>query len=466
MAKKNKKIVRYRRPLNINIGMLIFALIFVYVVFSVYTYIRKDQVQFYEVVEGDIVNDRNYEGIILREETVETTARAGYVSYYVREGKRASVGTSIYSLDETGSLTSFLEDNPDANITLTEANLSEIKRQLTAFSMSYRDAEFSDVYDTQYALEASVMEYATFNSLDNLDNLLEQTGISFQRITSPRAGVISYAIDGFEGKDAAQISASDFDKSAYSRAITKSGQPIEQSAPVYKIITSDDWSVIFPMSEQDIADYSGMSRLNVHFTTDDLNLEAQFSMTTGSDGATYGKLDFDQYMVQFVSERFVNFELGQERANGLKIPATSVTTKSFYLVPLEYMTQGGDTSESGFLKEVYAEDGTASVEFLPTTIYYATEEYYYIDNSEAGTWRAGDYVVKPDSTERYQIGSTASLQGVYNINKGYAVFKQIDILKSNDEYYTIRKGTSYGLNVFDHIVLDASTVYEGELIYQ
>ena len=49
---KNKKIVRYRKPLNINVGMIIFAMIFVYLSFSVYTYLRRDHVQFYEVVEG------------------------------------------------------------------------------------------------------------------------------------------------------------------------------------------------------------------------------------------------------------------------------------------------------------------------------------------------------------------------------------------------------------------------------
>lgn len=46
------------------------------------------------------------------------------------------------------------------------------------------------------------------------------------------------------------------------------------------------------------------------------------------------------------------------------------------------------------------------------------------------------------------------------------MFKQIEILKSNDEYYTIRKGMDYGLFVYDHIVLNAETVYEGKLIYQ
>ena len=33
--KKNKKVIRYRRPLNINVGMIIFAIIFLYLISSV-----------------------------------------------------------------------------------------------------------------------------------------------------------------------------------------------------------------------------------------------------------------------------------------------------------------------------------------------------------------------------------------------------------------------------------------------
>ena len=66
--KKNKKVVRYRRPLNINVGMIIFALIFLYMAFYLYTYLRRDKVEFYEVVEGSIVNDTRHTGIIFRTE--------------------------------------------------------------------------------------------------------------------------------------------------------------------------------------------------------------------------------------------------------------------------------------------------------------------------------------------------------------------------------------------------------------
>lgn len=467
MAKKqkNKKIVRYRRPLNLNVGMIIFAIIFVYMAFSVYTYMKKDKIQFYEVVEGNIVNDSEYTGIILRSESVQNTDRAGYVNYYVREGKRAAVGTRIYSIDETGSMEQFLADNPDANVTLTDANLSDIKRQLSAFSMTFTNQKFNDIYDLQYSLEASVLEYVNFNALGNLDKLIEESGITFQQVKAPASGVVSYSIDGYEGLTPDQIKAEDFDRANYTKAITKAGNLIEQSAPVYKLITSDQWSILFPMSEEDVTEYSSRTSLHVTFRGNDLETDGNFSIITGSDGKQYGKLDFNQYMVQFSADRFVTFEIATEKVDGLKIPVTAVTEKNFYLIPVDYLAQGGDSSDTGFMKETYSEGGT-SVEFVPTTIYYSSDEDYYIDMGENSPLKAGDYVVKPNSTERYQIGSSASLQGVYNINKGYAVFKQIEILKSNNEYYTIKKAMKYGLSVYDHIVLNAGTVYEGELIYQ
>lgn len=463
--KKNAKIVRYRRPLNINIGMIIFAIIFLYMVFSVYTYLKKDKIQFYEVVEGTIVNDREYTGIVLREEKVQYTDRAGYINYYVREGKRAGIGTRIYSIDETGSLASFLEDHPEANITLTDSNITDIKRQLSSFAMSWNHSDFSTIYNLYSTLEATVLEYVNFNTVGSLDSLIEQSGASLQQVKAPESGVVSYAVDGYEDLLPEQVMADTFEHSGYSKAITKAGQRIEENAPVYKLVTSDNWSLIFPLSDEEIEEYSDRTSLHISFDSSDLETDGDFSVITGGDGASYGKLDFSKYMVQFISDRFIRFEVDSDSATGLKIPVKAVTTKDFYLIPLGYLSPGGDSSDTGFLKESYSEAGT-SVDFVPTTIYYSTDEYYYIDMSDDAEIKAGDYLVKPDSDERYQVGASDSLQGVYNINKGYAVFKQIDILNSNNEYYTVRKGMNYGLSVYDHIVLNADTVYEGQLVYQ
>ncbi len=466
MARKDKKIVRYRRPLRINIGMIIFALIFVYMAFYVYQYVTREKVQPYEVTEGSIVNDKSFTGIILRQETTEYAVQSGYINYYIREGRRAANGSTIYSMDETGEFSRILGENEQTRNLLTDEDLLSVKKELSAFSMAYSDQDFRQIYDTKYSLDSMVMEYANFNAMSNQELLAAQMESGLIRVSTPVSGIISYSVDGYEGLDATQISESVFDRSQYSRAITRAGDLVEQGAAVYKVITDDNWSVVFPLSEEDIADFSDDTSLQVRFSGGDLITDGAFSIITGTDGKSYGKLDFSKYMVQFISERYVDFRVIMQVAEGLKIPVSSVTQKNFYLVPVDYLTTGGDSDQEGFNKEVYSENGT-SVVFVPTTVYYKTDEYYYLDADEDAEIHAGDYLVKPASSDRYQVGPTASLQGVYNINRGYSVFKQIEILAQNDEFYTVQKGTSYGLNVYDHIVLNAASVEgEGVLIYQ
>lgn len=463
--KKNNKIVRYRKPLNINVGMIIFLFIFVYLAFNVYTYMGREKIQFYEVVEGGIVNDKVYTGVILRQETVKNADKSGNINYYIREGKRASVGTRVYSIDETGQMTTFLEENQGTEVNFTDENLNDLKKQLSTFCLFYDDDDFTPVYNTKLSLEASVIEYVNFNTLDNLEAAMSDKGINFQQVKTDQSGVVSYSIDSYETLEPSGISEEVFDRSQYKKAPIKSGNLVESGSPVYKIITSDEWSVMFPLSEEDVTLYGDKSSLTVKFNGYSLTSTGKYSMMTGSDGKPYGKLDFSKYMVEFVSDRFVDFEVVSAKTTGLKIPVSSVTTKNFYTVPVEYLFQGGDDSNTGFLKEVYSESGTSTV-FVPATIYNSTDEYFYIDMSENSELKGGDYIVKPNSSDRFQVGPTASLEGVYNINKGYSVFKQIEVLATNGEYYIISKNMSYGLSVYDHIVLDARTVSEGELIYQ
>jgi hypothetical protein len=149
-------------------------------------------------------------------------------------------------------------------------------------------------------------------------------------------------------------------------------------------------------------------------------------------------------------------ELITEDETGLKIPNSSIVNKSFFLIPKAYLINNNDNT-SGVLREKYDEQGNATTEFVSLNVYNETDTEYYIDTD---TLRAGDTLIKPDSNERYTVSKTDTLIGVYNINKGYADFRQVKILYQNDEYAIVRSNTMYGLNVYDYIVLDSSTVDE------
>ena len=70
------------------------------------------------------------------------------------------------------------------------------------------------------------------------------------------------------------------------------------------------------------------------FNGRDLETSGAFSTVTGGDGKTYGKTRFFlKYMEQFVSDRYVDFEIVTDEVRGLKIPRSSVTDVTFYVIP-------------------------------------------------------------------------------------------------------------------------------------
>ena len=89
------------------------------------------------------------------------------------------------------------------------------------------------------------------------------------------------------------------------------------------------------------------------------------------------------------------------------------------------------------------------------------DKYYYVSMSDFSN---GDIIADAETGEQYVIGTIGELPGVYCVNKGYTQFRKVDIIDRNNEYCIIKQGSAYGLKVYDHIVLDYSTVKEDELI--
>ena len=80
----------YRKKWNINIGIIIFGVIFIYLVVTVLMYLTNKHVSAYEVREGSILKDTAYTGLIIRDETVVNAEADGYVNYFAPEGSKVA----------------------------------------------------------------------------------------------------------------------------------------------------------------------------------------------------------------------------------------------------------------------------------------------------------------------------------------------------------------------------------------
>jgi hypothetical protein len=460
-----KKIVPLRRRSQLNIGIVILGVFLLYIVFTVARYMGRTKVTYYEVAAGDIVKNTEHTGLILRDETVMYASDTGYVNYFITAGKRVSVGSSVYSLDETGGLSQYLQNNSLNNVSMSDDDLRTIRKQLSGHSSSFSDENFSAVYTVRSYVDSAVLEYSGMNTLENLDQLLAGTGITYTCERAPYTGILGLDIDGYEGLAAESVTADNFDRTGYRYSHVKSGAMVEKDAPVYKIIRSEEWSIVMQLTEEERLAYSSYTSLPITFSDKNIHVNAPYYQFTGVDGNYYGKLSLSKYMVDFFNERFVTFDIDVDSSSGLKIPKTSVISKTFLTIPYDYLTKGGDGIGDGFLKQIYI-DGVQYAQFTEVELYYNDGEKYYIDMSIGSPLQPGDVILKPETNEELTLVDTATLSGVYNINKGYAVFKQIEVIDSNDEYYIIRRNQRYGLNVYDHILLDPTGVSEGDFVYE
>ena len=467
MAKgsKNDNIIRIPRGSGSNVGKLFIFIMFVYIIFTIYSYSNRTVVNFYEVEEGSIVRENIYEGLILREEEVIGSEGDGYLNYYVPAGKKVAVGTAIYSIDESGSLNDYILDHSDEIQSFDESDIDEIHDLLVDYSSSSNDMDFRGIYDLKAELDSLVTEYKNMTILGRLSSELRAEGYSFTDVRAKKTGMISYMVDGYEDVELGQISEELFDRTAYSRQILNNGELCAAGDPAYKLITSDNWQIVFRLSDQDIADLSEQNSLSIKLSDTGVTTKADFETMIGEDGNSYGVLSLSGYLPYFTDSRFLSFEIMQNNVSGLKIPERSITTKDFYIIPSMLMFTD-DMGTEGFYKEVITETGTAS-EFVVMDIYNNDGEYCYIECTDSTELKPGDVVVDPkNSSSRYQIADQRPLEGVYNINKGYTVFKRIERLETSNGYCIIAKNTSYGLSVYDHIVLDASVVGDGQILYR
>ncbi|MCM1539181.1 MAG: hypothetical protein NC254_12395 [bacterium] len=458
---KSGKIVKYRRPANLNIGMIIFGFIFLYIIICVVTYFRTDHIAGYEVTNGSLSTSNLYTGIAVREEKVVYSAGDGYVNFFAGEGEKIGANQLVYTIDGSGRLAELMSTEREEN-TLSDAELLQLRQECISFSGSFHDQSFYSVYDFKHTMNGAVLRLATANTLENISSI-NDAGIagSVHLYYAAEPGAVIYSVDGYENLTPNDISKELFDQTQYEKKSLSNNELLAQGDVAYKLCTSENWSIVIPLDEEQERALEGESYVKVKFLKDQTQSWANLEILHLPDGV-YGVLGFHTSMLTYCMERFIEVELIVEEETGLKIPVSSIVEKEFFLIPSDYVYAGDGGRTRYVSRQVYNDQNGLSWESVNVTVYSEGDGNMYVGEDLLS---GGDVLQKADSEETFTVGTRATLIGVYNINKGYADFRQISILYQNEDYAIVKSNTTYGLCVYDHIVLDASTVFEDDFTH-
>ena len=440
-----------------NIGVVIFGIIFVYLAVTVLMYLTENHISAYEVREGSILRDNAYTGFILRDEVVVPAEADGYVNYYALGGSKAGAKTKVYTLSNREL--EFADTSSEEASKLSAEEQAALLVKIQAFSENFKEGQFQDVY-TLKEYVASVMDSrSSQNRQAQLDAVVGQEGSGLQIYSAASDGIIVYSTDGYEDITVDKLTEDVFARNDYTKKELKNNAKVRMGDPVYKLIRDDRWSIVIPLDEDISKEMAELKSVKIRFAKDHETATAGFSIHTSGD-MYLGVLTLDSSMIRYAEERYLDLELILEDESGLKIPKSSVTNKKFYIIQEDYLTQGGNTKETGVLVET----GEENPEFKKVNVYDRDQDsgmvYLNTDAFDEDT-----LLVKPDSAETCVLNKTKNIKGVYNINKGYAVFKQVNILCESDDYYIVESGSDYGLSNYDHIALNGENVKENDVVF-
>lgn len=455
----NRKVVKYRKPFHINIGIIIFFIIFLYIIFNIFTYFTKKHVSVYEVEQGTIVENNTYQGLALRTESVVNASTAGYINYYLQEFKKAAYNSLICSIDQNGDVTKKIAEANKSNNTITDESRTDIGNTINDYVNSYSNTGFYNIYNFKDNLNSQISEAINLQSLNSIGDYTQyaQSNSTFQLNYAPTPGLVTYYTDGYETVTTDSFQPAMMNELNYKKNNLQDRQTINNGDPLYTLITDENWNIIVNVNEKTYESLANTSSLQIEFKEDQKKVWTTLTEKQ-IDGNYYLILALNNSMIRYANERFVEIELLISEKSGLKIPNTAITSKDFFTIPTEYFSKGDDSSDLGVLEK---SSTTNSVTFTPLTVYYSKDDNYYIDKNDI---TAGTVLQKADSSDTYTVNTSASLNGVYNINKGYAIFKQIDILYQNEEYSVVKTGTDYGISLYDHIALNGSNIKEDSFI--
>lgn len=477
--------------LTFNISTIMFGALLLYMIITVVLYATSSHVTTYQVTTGPLTKNPVCTALALRSEEVNTAENSGYIEYYATEGMQVRKDGSVYSISN--------EQQENTAVALSDEQMEEVRSSAEQFSYAYNSNNFYDTYSYKYQVRGTILQaakaetsQATQTSEDsqtasseegeNTDSVAgsavtgNSISIGNQDVyTAPEAGIVVYSTDGYENKTADSLVEEDFNQMAYQKENLITGNEIQTGDSVYKLITSENWTLMVPLTDQMAAALAGRESIQVKFVKDGESQNGSLSIVNiGSQKVA--KIELINGMTRYAGDRFLEVELVINTQSGLKIPVSSIVEKEFYTVPLDFLTQGDNGDTQGFLKQIGSGDSSSS-EFIDATIYRQVDAQgneitentqdtsgglCYVDKD---TLNEGDILIKPDSGETFTVGQVDNLQGAYNINQGYAVFRQIKILDQNEEYCIVEEGTSYGLRAFDYIARDGSTVSEEEILY-
>ncbi len=353
-----------RKNSNMVMPLIVFAIIAVYLAGQMVNLASKrSDINVETVAYGTIDTPEVYTGLILREESVVTSTRAGQPFYQYSQGDYVPKGAVVCVVKDTNTtdrlekeLTQIDKDILKSQKTRTDlsafsediARLEDnVSRTVDAYAGRAMKNNVSYMYTMKSQVEAFMdqrNEIWLTENVESLSQLTEEKNLYEQQLakstsslTAANAGVLCLSYDGLEEKYNPEM-AKDVTKKEIGKAKTEyisKAKNVEKGDMLFKIVESNKWHIVAYLPNTVTAAWTQGHYRMVNAMTEEENYQLRMTIESMEVGEKETKVVLSTYehMEQFMESRTVSFSLEDEIVEGLKIPNDAIVEKSLIRIP-------------------------------------------------------------------------------------------------------------------------------------
>lgn len=345
---------------------------------------------------GNIEELVSSKGIIIKDELVYKSEVQGIVSLLKQEGEKVGRGTQVARINRTEGSTYSKEleeidrqieifKKTSSNKDMFNADKEKIHNNIDAIIDELQNSILTGDYNDALILKDTLLvsidkqqlvtgqKSLMSQSLDSLQerkNEIIKTMESSNNISySPKAGIISYELDGLE--DVFTVSRiNEYEPNDYriievSKMDLKEKKEVKYGEPVYKVVDNFKWYIMTEINAKDMDKLEEGKTVYIKINNEDKKIISRVEKLIKKNDKYFIILKLTSYFHEYYKDRYLDIHIVKNAYEGLLIPNESITEKDG-------------------IKGVYIKDISGIVKFRPVKILTSNNEHTIVSEGVGG----------------------------------------------------------------------------------
>ncbi len=452
---------------------LVGFIILLYFGSNIYRMFADSTVETMQISKITIDTPKIYDSLIVRDESVVNATQAGEVDYKIANNEKARVGDLVSTIID--------ENVEDSEYNLSSEEFTEMSKISNADVENINDrikSEFSYGKINDYS-KAYIYAEKIYESLEIRNQIIVSSMYASGNGTSVKSaakeslytlksGIINYNIDSFEDvytPEKIDDIALDDIKNATKTDETVRNKVVAVGESVFKIIESNTWYIVAYVDTSEIKT-RGIEQdknMEIYLSKANVFLPVRAKVFSIIEGDKTSKIVYqcDSYIGDFAEQRVVSIKLAKENVEGYKVPKTAILQKEAVAINKEFVFFNEAAGYEYVIKRGY--DGE---EYEVQIEKYNTKENVVYVLKETTDLNMGDMLINGD--KQYQIPEIYKINGIYVLNTGIAVFKEVfpsEGALADTSLAFLEAKSNVNIRMSDTIAVNIEDVNENEIIY-